>query len=87
MKPAHQDKDHGPVRRFDPPAVRVGAIIAFPFHRFRVVAVDFVRDRAFPDAVAQVVFETPTSDVSDVGTHIATLWGIVQVVCRPSTAG
>ena len=67
-------------------SVQVGMTIEFPLHRFRVVATDFKRHGAFPDAVAQVEAESGVPDFTKPGTHIQTPFGMVQVV-KPRTAG
>ena len=58
--------------------LRVGDIISFPLHQLRVVAVDFERNAMFPEAVAQVAIEDGTGHPK--GTHIATPFGMVEVV-------
>lgn len=66
--------------------IYVGALIEFPLHRLRVVSVEFERDAAFPDAVAQVVVERGLEDFRRAGAHISTPWGMVQVVVRGQAA-
>lgn len=76
------------MRRYVPkcePAVQVGALLEFPLHRLRVVSTDFVRDGAFPDAVAQVIVESGSGDLLRHGTHLVTPWGPVQVIDKPES--
>lgn len=63
--------------------IELGAVLEFPFHRLRVVAIEFERDAFFPDAVAQVLVECGFDDFKKPGTHIVTPWGAVQVVATP----
>ena len=65
------------------PTLMVGATIDFPFHKLKVVALEFKRERGFDDAVAQVVVESGLPENSKPGSHINTPWGMVQVVAAP----
>lgn len=59
-------------------SLAIGDIVTFPGHQLRVVAVEFTKDAAFPDAVAQVAVET--GDHYAQGTHVKTPFGFVQIV-------
>lgn len=58
--------------------IAVGDIVTFPGHQLRVVATEFTRDPAFPDAVARVAVEAGSA--CDLGTHVSTPFGMVEVV-------
>ena len=61
--------------------LQVDAVITWPGGPIKVVATDFERDPAFPDAVALVV--AADDRVLRAGDHLQTPWGMVRVAASP----